>query len=189
METQQLMAPSALMCLKNLKEFILVLENYGCEPIYFQSGQMLGHIENVLVCLPEEVQDSGNDALLPVMNTPFAKTTAAQCEHAAPTTDTDTAEAAKQERLVELKEALTIHQSNLPSDQIASLVQLIEEYSDIFALDATELDVTHSIDTGNSHLIRQPARRVLFGLHSKMEQLVKDMLDPVVDLGGWLGGL
>ena len=193
METQQLMAPSALVCLNNLKEFTLVLENHGCEPIYFQSGQILGYIENVLVCLPEEVQDSENDVLLPAMNTMFAKTTAAQCEHALFTTDTNTAEAAKQERLAELKEALTIHQSNLLSDQIASLVQLIEEYSDIFALDATELGctnlVTHSIDTGNSHLICQPARRVPFALHSKMEQLVEDMLDPAADLGGWLGGL
>ena len=175
-ETQQLMALSSLICLDHLT---LVLENHGCEPIYLQSGQILGHIENVLVCLPEEVQDSGNDASPPAVNTLFAKTTAAQCERAAPTTETT--EPAKQERLVKLKEALTIYQSNLSSDQIASLVQLIEEYSDIFALDATELGctnlVTHSIDTGNSPPIRQPARRVPFALHSKMEQLVEDMLD------------
>ena len=60
-------------------------------------------------------------------------------------------------------------------------MQLIEEYSDIFALDATELGctnlVTHFIDTGNSPPIRQPARHVPFALHSKMEQLVEDMLD------------
>ena len=49
METQQLMAPSSLICLNHLKEFTLVLENHGCEPIYLQSGQILGHIENVLV--------------------------------------------------------------------------------------------------------------------------------------------
>ena len=179
MVTQQLMAPSSLICLNHLKECTLVLENHGCEPIYLQSGQILGHIENVFVCLPEEVQDSGNDVLPPAMNTLFAETTAAQCEGAAPTTDTT--EPAKQERLVKLKEALTIYQLNLLSDQIASLVQLIEEYSDIFALDATELGCTnlvkHSIDTGNSPPLRQPVRRVPFALHSKMEQLVEDMLD------------
>ena len=123
METQQLMAPSSLICLDHLKEFTLVLENLGCEPIYLQSGQILGHIENVLVCLPEEVQDSGNDASPSVVNTLFAKTTAAQCERAAPTTDTT--EPAKQERLVKLKEALTIYQSNLSSDQIASLENIL----------------------------------------------------------------
>ena len=176
---QQLMAPSSLICLNHLEEFTLVLENHVCESIYLQSSQILGHIENVLVCLPEEVQDSGNDALPPAMNILFAETTVAQCERAAPTTDTT--EPAKLERLVKLKEALTIHQSNLSSDQIASLVQLIEEYYDIFALDATELGctnlVTHFIDTGNSTPIRQPARRVPFALHSKIEQLVEDMLD------------
>ena len=30
METQQLMAPSALICLDHLKKFALVLENHGC---------------------------------------------------------------------------------------------------------------------------------------------------------------
>ena len=48
-------------------------------------------------------------------------------------------------------------------------------------MDATELGctnlVTYSIDIGNSPPIRQPARRVPFALHSKMEQLVEDMLD------------
>ena len=77
------------------------------------------------------MQDSGNDASSPAVNILFAKTTAA------PTTETT--EPAKQERLVKLKEALTIYQTNLSSDQIASLVQLFEEYSDIFALDAVML--------------------------------------------------
>ena len=58
MKTQQLMAPSALVCLDHLKEFTLVLENHGCEPIYLQTSQTVGHIENVLVCLPEEVQET-----------------------------------------------------------------------------------------------------------------------------------
>ena len=83
METQQLMAPSALICLNHLKEFTLVLENHGCEPIYLQSGQTLGHIENVLVCLPEEVQDNGNDTLPPAVNTLFAERAAAKCPRAA----------------------------------------------------------------------------------------------------------
>ena len=60
------------------------------------------------------------------------------------------------------------------------LVNLVEEYSDIFALDAMELGstnlVTHCIDTGDSSPIRQPARRVPFALHARMEQLVKDMM-------------
>jgi len=60
------------------------------------------------------------------------------------------------------------------------LVNLVEEYSDIFALDVTELGptnlVTPSIDTGDSPPLCQPARRVPLALHAKMEQLVQDMM-------------
>jgi len=30
--------------------FILVLENHGCQPVYFQPSQELGHAEDVVVC-------------------------------------------------------------------------------------------------------------------------------------------
>ena len=60
-------------------------------------------------------------------------------------------------------------------------MNLVEKYSDIFALDATELGstnlVTNSINTGDSPPIRQPVRRVPFALHMKMEQLVQEMMD------------
>ena len=36
MESHQLLAPSTFTCLDHLKEFTLVLENHGCQPIYLQ---------------------------------------------------------------------------------------------------------------------------------------------------------
>ena len=64
---------------------------------------------------------------------------------------------------MKLIESLTIHKSNLSTDQMASLMKLIEEY-DIFALDPTDLGcihlVTHSIDTGDSPPIHQPMKCV-----------------------------
>ena len=78
-------------------------------------------------------------------------------------------------------ESLIIHKSNLSSEQVTLLMNLVEEYSDIFALDATELGstnlVTHSIDTGDSPPIRQLVRRVPFALHMKIEQLIQEMMD------------
>ena len=51
-------------------------------------------------------------------------------------------------------ESLIIHKSNLSPEQVTLLVNLVEEYSDIFALDAMELGstnlVTQSLDTGDS---------------------------------------
>ena len=65
-------------------------------------------------------------------------------------------------------------------DETALLRELVEEYSDIFALDSTELGttelVTHSIDTGDSHPIRQPLRRIPFALQHTMEEMVEKML-------------
>ena len=96
------------------------------------------------------------------------------------TEHTTTTDLAKQKRLVKLMEALTIHESNLSSDQMATLMKLVEEYSDIFALDTTELEstnlVTHSIATEDSPPIHQSIRRIPFALHAKMEQIVQDMM-------------
>ena len=51
---------------------------------------------------------------------------------------------------------------------------------DVFALDSSELGttelVTHSIDTGQHHPIKQPLRRIPFALRSKVEELVDEML-------------
>ena len=76
--------------------------------------------------------------------------------------------------------ALNIDESNLLVDETALLRELVEEYSDIFALDSTELGttelVTHSIDTGDRHPIRQPLRRIPFALQHTMEEMVQKML-------------
>ena len=65
-------------------------------------------------------------------------------------------------------------------DETALLRELVEEYSDIFALDSMELGttelVTHSIDTGDSHPIRQPLRMIPFALQRTMEEMVQKML-------------
>ena len=50
----------------------------------------------------------------------------------------------------------------------------------MFTLDAMELRstnlVTRSIDTRDSPPLRQSARQILFTLHARMEQLLKDMM-------------
>ena len=53
-------------------------------------------------------------------------------------------------------------------------------YSDIFALDSTELGTTdlviHLIDTGDSHPIRQPLKRIPFALQRTVEEMVQKMM-------------
>ena len=60
------------------------------------------------------------------------------------------------------------------------LKSLVAEYSDVFALDMSELGLTdlvsHTISTGDSLPIRQPVRRTTFALHEKMEELIWNMM-------------
>ena len=59
-------------------------------------------------------------------------------------------------RVLKLLNALTISESNLTVDQLASLRDLVVEYSDVFALDMSELGLTdlvsHTINTGDNSL-------------------------------------
>ena len=84
-------------------------------------------------------------------------------------------------RVLKLLNALTISESNLTVDQLASLRDLVVEYSDVFALDMSELGLTdlvsHTINTGDNPPIRQPVRRTPFALRKKMEELVQNMME------------
>ena len=83
-------------------------------------------------------------------------------------------------RVLSLLNRLMIRESNLTEEQLTLLRSLVTEYSDIFALDMSELGVTdivsHTVDTGSSPPIRQPVRRTPFALREKMEELIQDMM-------------
>ena len=125
----------------------------------------MGNVKNVSVCPPQKACDGEDMRSQATVNTLSVESV--NTEH---TTATNIA---KQRWLVKLMKALTIHVSNLSFDQMATLMKLVEEYSDIFALDTTELEftnlVTCSINTGDIPSIRQPVRHIPFALHTKME--------------------
>ncbi len=64
--------------------------------------------------------------------------------------------------------------SNLSDDQVMGLAT---EFADVFALGPSEMGstdlVTHSIDTGDSPPIKQPARRIPFALRGTVEEMVE----------------
>ena len=66
------------------------------------------------------------------------------------------------------------------ADETALSRELVGEYSNTFALDSMELGttelVTHSIDTGDSHPVHQPLKRIAFALQHIMEEMVQKML-------------
>ena len=85
------------------------------------------------------------------------------------------------ERLEQLSAKLELDQLNLLPTERQQLQSLIESYSDVFALDSSELGstelVTHTIYTGDHRPVCQPARRTPFALRRKFDQLVQEMLD------------
>ena len=68
----------------------------------------------------------------------------------------------------------------LNPDERSQLAQLLIDFDDVFAVSSDDLGhtslVTHQIDTGSSHPIRQPARRLPLHKRAEADKLLKDML-------------
>ena len=77
-----------------------------------------------------------------------------------------------------------INSLQLAQEDKDQLVELVDDYSDIFALDQSELGrtdiVTHTIDAGDHPPVHQPARRTPFALRAKVKEMVEDMMDQSV---------
>ena len=152
------------------KFVMLVLQNMGVEKEYLRKGAQLGVI-SAPTLLSGDKQDRENkvrqDAELsrlqgPTMKSPVQDGTGGQ------------------EWINKLFTQLNVDFSHLVEDDQGSLRTLLTSYADVFALDSSELGttelVTHSIDTGQHHPIKQPLRRIPFALRSKVEELVDEML-------------
>ena len=85
------------------------------------------------------------------------------------------------EREKGLCEALRLESDTLQPEESKQLKELVLEYSDLFALSASQLSTTdlvhHVIDTGDSQPVRQLPRRIPFALRGKVEEMVDEMLD------------
>ncbi|KAL6727416.1 hypothetical protein Aduo_009295 [Ancylostoma duodenale] len=77
-------------------------------------------------------------------------------------------------RLEELVEAVQKH-----GEQPVEMLHLIEAYSDVFAINDSELTqtglVTHNIDTGNHPPIKQKTRPVPIGARQEFKQIIKNL--------------
>ena len=85
------------------------------------------------------------------------------------------------EWLANVSNVLVLDHVDLPQDEHDQLRAVVAEFSQLFALDNTELGqtstVTHTINTGDSPSMRQPPRRVPFSLRGKVGQLIVDMFE------------
>ena len=83
-------------------------------------------------------------------------------------------------REAELLKVLGVDATKLTLEQRDELAQLVIAYQDVFALEGEELGTTsavnHVIDTQQATPIKQYARRVLFAMRGRVEELVAEML-------------
>ena len=183
LERRCLLAPETFTSVDDNNGIVLVLENHGCEPVYLEAGQVLGWVCNAVMCPGWENSvdciDSGvkNGSIMTVpmssVNTLIMGAGVNKGEEQQQTLEGDP-------RVLKLLNKLMISESNLTEEQLTLLRSLVAEYSDIFALDMSELGVTdivsHTVDTGSSPPIQQPVRRTPFALCEKMEELIQDMM-------------
>ena len=138
-----------------------MVQNQGPSTVHLQEEQVLGNLQ-VATVLPDE---GGSEVLV-----------GKGCSNL----DVDSGA----ERTEILCETLDPGTSPLSACEVAQLKQLIAEYADVFALDASEQGspdvVQHGINTGNHPPIRQAPRRTPFTLRKKVEEMVDDMLEKEV---------
>ena len=124
---------------------VVVMENRGYAPVEVKEGQVLGQVQGVELC-PSVGEEAGLEEGLVSAVRPddFSK-----------------------DRLESLRGQLRLD-SDLSDEEARQIEDLVLEFADVFALEATELGSTglviHTIDTGDSPLIKQQARRVPFAL-------------------------
>ena len=138
----------------------LVVQNPGATPIKMKKGSILGEVVAAVEYSPDE---EGEESEV----TPPEATV---CE-VTPTSGHD--------RKASLLQQLDLKVDHLTPEDRSRLESLIGDYSDVFALDSSELGTTdvvkHTIDTGGHPPIKQPPRRTPFALRMKVE-LVREML-------------
>ena len=139
----------------------LVVQNQNPSTVHLREEQVLGDLQVATV-----LQDEGGSEVL----------VGKGCSNL----DVDSGA----ERTEILWETLHPGTSRLSAGEVAQLKELIAEYADVFALDASEQGSTdvvqHGINTGNHLPIRQAPRRTPFTLRKKVEEMVNDMLEKEV---------
>ena len=137
---------------------MMVMDNHGYEPVVLEQGYVLGELQDVKCNEASDGEARQGDVSAVIMGDDFGE-----------------------ERLQRLKENVKFDPSNLAEEEAGHLNDLLVEYSDVIALDSSELGmsdlVTDAIDTGDSVLIKQVARRIPFALRKTVEDIVQNMLE------------
>ena len=152
----------------------LVMENSSFEPTRLKKGRILGQLYPASILSD---QDPQSDTTEPTKGDGVNPRMA--CTHSCPTTDIENLPTSS--RVQSLLELLHLESSVLSIQELKCLQDFLIQHEDVFVLNSSELGstdiVTHSIDTGDQPPIRQPVRRTSFALRSKVDEMVKEMME------------
>ena len=138
---------------------VAMMENHGWGPVEVDGGRVIGQVQVAKLCQVEPDNSVPVDGVVSAM----------------------VSDDFSEERLRRLKGSLKLDLCNLSRNEAQQLEDLVIEWADVFAFDPSEFGstklVTHSIDTGDSPPIKQPAWRIPFALHQTVEEMVQTMLE------------
>ena len=144
----------------------LWIENHESQPIFLEAGTPLGQLQAAQVINQNEV---------PKVLHLKAKDCNIVSEAIQEPEDRST------EKSQQLLDQLNVAWDAITTEERIELKTLIEEYSDVFAINPMEVGrnylVQHNIDTGEHVPLKQPPRRIPFSLRAKVEKMVQEMLD------------
>ena len=126
MEEECILMPEALTSVDTNNKVVLVLENYGCEPIYLEAGQMLGWIYDATMCPRWKVGGSTDVNALP---DPTIAVSGGSVNMLTTASGTSSGRHSEEQllgeplegdsRLLRLFNALTVDESNLTAEQFS----------------------------------------------------------------------
>ena len=150
------------------------MENSSFEPTRLKKGRILGQLYPASILSDQDPQPDTTEPLKGDGVNPRMA-----CTHSCPTTDIENLPTSS--RVQSLLELLHLESSVLSIQELKYLQDFLIQHEDVFAFDSSELGstdiVTHSIDTGDQPPIRQPVRQTPFALRSKVDEMVKEMME------------
>ena len=161
-DDQKVTTTESLVNADHLERISVLVENHEFYPVTLEAGTTLGLLQPVKVMSTDELPQ----ILHLDVDTVEDSTAIQTCNCSL--------------RARELLNQLDVEWGNVNDVEAGSLKAVIEEFSDVFALDPKEVghteSVQHKINTGEHPPVKQPPCRIPFSLRKKVEEMNEEML-------------
>ncbi len=165
----------------------LVVQNLSLQPMHPKKGEILGNIEPVMVVSSIRVEVHGSWRFLSNCFKLLDNRTQHHCPIAGVVSSQQDSPLLPQVKWDDeggrgqcLLDVFQLDDAHLLPDEASKLRMFLLRHADLFVLNQTELGstdiVTHTIETGDRALVRQPVQRTLFALQKQVMERVQQML-------------